>query len=417
MGNNQGWTQAQWKTDIALAQAAGIDGFVLNIATPLTSISSSISSAFAAAEAQSFKLVFSFDYAGGSGPWAKTDVISLINSYGSRAGYYKVNNAPFVSTFEGTGNAADWPSIRSAVSTGIYFVPDWTSLGPANFAANQLSKVDGAFSWDLWPAGATDMTSAPDVAWKAALGPKAFMMGVAPWFYTDLPQWNKQWVWRGDDLWHLRWQQVLAVNPSFVEIVTWNDYGESHYIGPIYDQGVPTGAGRYVDGMPHDAWRETLPYYIAAYKNGGSAPVTTEKLTYWYRLTPAAAGNPDGVVGNDKDYQQTLPAASVVQDKVFVTAIVKSAATVTVSIGGSQVGSQLCATAGACHFSVNFGGKTGAVVITMARNGQTVLSGTGKSITSQPADGITNFNAWCGSASDGTSSSSSATPTPTTYVN
>lgn len=83
----------------------------------------------------------------------------------------------------------------------------------------------------MWPVGATDSTDTTDKQWQAAIGSsKTFMMGVSPWFYTDLPGYNKAWVWRGDDMWHSRWQQVLDVNPPLVEIVTWNDYGESHYM-------------------------------------------------------------------------------------------------------------------------------------------------------------------------------------------
>lgn len=50
----------------------------------------------------------------------------------------------------------------------------------------------------MWPDGPNDMTTQPDYAWKnvADSNGKAYMMGVSPWFYTDLPQYNKAWVWR-----------------------------------------------------------------------------------------------------------------------------------------------------------------------------------------------------------------------------
>lgn len=44
------------------------------------------------------------------------------------------------------------------------------------------------------------------------------MMPVSPWFYTNLPEYSKNWLWRGDDLWHIRWQQVLDIQPTFVEV-------------------------------------------------------------------------------------------------------------------------------------------------------------------------------------------------------
>ena len=40
---------------------------------------------------------------------------------------------------------------------------------------------------------------------------------------------------RGDNFeYRARWQQLIANRDSlpFVEVATWNDYGESHYIGP-----------------------------------------------------------------------------------------------------------------------------------------------------------------------------------------
>lgn len=77
---------------------------------------------------------------------------------------------------------------------------------------DQLTTV----SWDAWPQGATDKTDESDKLWKAAVGSKAYMMPVSPWFYANLP--DKNWVWRGDDMWHERWQQVLEVQPNFVEV-------------------------------------------------------------------------------------------------------------------------------------------------------------------------------------------------------
>ena len=63
------------------------------------------------------------------------------------------------------------------------------------------------------------MTDASDLAWQSAIGSKTYMMGVSPWFFhSATPSTNNpDWVWRGDDLWHDRWQQTLSVNPAFVE--------------------------------------------------------------------------------------------------------------------------------------------------------------------------------------------------------
>lgn len=57
------------------------------------------------------------------------------------------------------------------------------------------------------------------------------MMGVSPWFYTNLPQYKKNWMWPDELMltWADRWTQVLTLQPQqpdYVEIISWNDFGE-----------------------------------------------------------------------------------------------------------------------------------------------------------------------------------------------
>ncbi|KAL8284242.1 hypothetical protein RQP46_004991 [Phenoliferia psychrophenolica] len=60
-GDFQSYTSADWAADIALAKAAGIDAFALNVGGDSTDVAE-MKIAFAAAEADgTFKLFFSFD--------------------------------------------------------------------------------------------------------------------------------------------------------------------------------------------------------------------------------------------------------------------------------------------------------------------------------------------------------------------
>lgn len=45
---------------------------------------------------------------------------------------------------------------------------------------------------------------------------KPYMMPVSPWFYTNMPGFSKNWMWRGDDMWHDRWIQVIFNKPEYV---------------------------------------------------------------------------------------------------------------------------------------------------------------------------------------------------------
>jgi hypothetical protein len=214
VGNTQNFAPEDWTNDITLAKQSKIDGFALNIAPQDTTTDALLKAAYdAAAAVGDFKMFISFDYLSG-GPWNADEVINKINTYKSHPAQFLYNGEPLVSTFEGVNNAGDWAGIKGA--TGCFFVPSWTSMGPS--FADHLGEVDGAFSWDLWPEGATDKDTSSDEMWINMLAGKPYMMGVSPWFYTNLPQWDKNWLWRGDDLWFQRWQQIIELQPAFVEV-------------------------------------------------------------------------------------------------------------------------------------------------------------------------------------------------------
>lgn len=48
-----------------------------------------------------------------------------------------------------------------------------------------------------------------------------------------------------------RWENLVSFRDKLdiVQILTWNDYGESHYIGPI--KGAQPNSEAWVDGMEH----------------------------------------------------------------------------------------------------------------------------------------------------------------------
>jgi glucan endo-1,3-alpha-glucosidase len=212
-----------WGIDISLAQAAAIDAFALNIAYGDPNVPTQVANAFSAAAANgyTFKLFFSFDYLGGTGPWPAEDVASYLNEYKSHPAYFLYTGIPFVGTFEGPDNAGDWApggTIRSSVGD-LYFVPTWTSIG-ATGVAGYADSIQGAFPWAMWPVGANNMTDGNDLYWQATLPGKTYMMGVSPWFFHSTTYGGSvPWVERGDDLWATRWAETLDVNPDFVEFV------------------------------------------------------------------------------------------------------------------------------------------------------------------------------------------------------
>ena len=192
------------------------------------------------------------------------------------------------------------------------------------------------------------------------------------------------------------------LSESNEQIITWNDYGESHYIGAVHNSGMPgispedpKGARRYVDGMPHDRWRDLLPYYIEAYKTSSRPAILSDKLHYWYRLSPADAGSCKGTVGN-APWEPHANANNVVQDRVFFTALLKAAAVITIQIGSHPAERFRADIPGPFHSSIPFGGRIGAVQVKIIRENAVVGFGMGARIIASPVDDVTNFNAWVG---------------------
>lgn len=192
--NAKDWNLGAWEDEINLARTAHIDGFALNFGSGVD-YDLAFLKAFVAADNLGFKVVFSFDYAG-NGPFMKDTVIETLRFWTPYDMYYHFRGKPLVSTFEGPANAADWEDIKAAVN--CFFMPDWSSLGAKDALA--LKTADGLFSWAAWPWGNTNMDTYVDASYLDYLekdGGKPYMMPVSPWFYTNLPGYNKNWLWRG----------------------------------------------------------------------------------------------------------------------------------------------------------------------------------------------------------------------------
>jgi glucan endo-1,3-alpha-glucosidase len=64
------------------------------------------------------------------------------------------------------------------------------------------------------------MAAVDDQLYRNELPGKTYMMGVSPYFYTNMPQYGKNWYSSSESLWFDRWQQVLDLGPDLVQIIT-----------------------------------------------------------------------------------------------------------------------------------------------------------------------------------------------------
>ncbi|KAF1353872.1 glycoside hydrolase [Delphinella strobiligena] len=366
--NSYAYDLQQWKTDIAAAQQIGLDGFALNWLPPDCSSPgldwqvARIDDAFTAAEDMGFNLIFSFDmsYSVCDTYWNVTFMESMITKYAGSSAALRWNTNLVVSTYGGDtvkeyGNEF-FQSLKNslkAAGSSISLVPALTSFAeaaqssPVTSAAKLISEytsIDGYFN--SWPLSNDNLTTAADVAFKAALnvagktGP--YMMAISPWQFKDLNDGDSanSWVSYSDTLFAQRLHAVAnsLFEPDIIEVLTWNDFGESHYLRDLpsftdtsakdyvtYSDGM----NNYVDGMNHAPWRIIAKYYIAWWKTGSAPVITGDQVVYWYRIHPKAAVCTGGAsTGSIRNYEYPV-------DAVFAWALVKEAATISVSVGSN----------------------------------------------------------------------------------
>ncbi|KAK7429859.1 Glucan endo-1,3-alpha-glucosidase agn1 [Neonectria magnoliae] len=184
--------------------------------------------------------------------------------------------------------------------------------------------------------------------------------------------------------------KVLDVDPEYVQIISWNDYGESHYIGGVrksppfehkdnfYD---------YIENMTHDGWRKTLPAWISLWKKG-TTTVAKEEVAMWYRRRHH--------LNTATHIQLEYPTSKVPgAGNVFFDAVLTSPADITVKFNGRTEKSYFTLGpekgAGVCHGRQY---QKGPVQIEMSRNGKVFLSLIGMPIGGCGPSGYRNFNPW-----------------------
>ncbi|KAG2040412.1 glycoside hydrolase family 71 protein [Suillus americanus] len=395
--NSYSYAESDWTNDMTTAQNIGIDGFALNIVANDYEVDR-IVDAYLAAEALGFKLFYSFDM---SYTWQQSDMVNIVANHSSSPSTFLWNNTILVSTYSGESYGEDfWASFKSALQSqgiDIILAPAFTTYRDPSDAASLVStfpSIDGFFNWWSWPADVdANLTTATDLAYQAAVsslsGP--YIMSVSPWQFKNLDG-AGDWVEYSDTLWNYRWQQAVNdVKPDIVEIVTWNDYGESHYIGDINPNVyLGTQAPLYVDGFTHAAWRDVAQYYISWFKTGSAPTITKDEVVFWYRAWPKAVNCSTGSLPRNAAYPE---------DAVFALAMLKDTATITLAIGSNTV--TFTAGAGVTMGSVPFLSEDSQVpYIAISRDDTKVADTHGSMYVNQSGCTYYNFNPFVGSTAE-----------------
>ncbi|KAJ7647775.1 glycoside hydrolase family 71 protein [Roridomyces roridus] len=319
VGNTYPYTIADWEADIEEASTHEIDGFALNVGKEDWQ-RDRVATCFEAASRshRPFSLSLSFDMS--SIPASTSTDIDLLceylQSFGTHPRMFRYHGKVLVSTFAGESATfgrgsfeQGWKIAKETMEqiVPVHFVPAFF-IDPARYP--EISSIDGVFNWNGgWPIHLTPAHPRSEIECRT------FMAAVSPWFFT--------FIYRSDD-WLLvrRWEQLIALRDrvDIVQVISWNDYGESHYICPTVRGAQPAGS--------EAAWLRLNAFFARVFKTLVDT-VEKDEVYLWGRPHPRDASGGGDVVPKPANWELT-------EDVFWVVVLCVAPATVSLSCGGNS---------------------------------------------------------------------------------
>jgi glucan endo-1,3-alpha-glucosidase len=401
-----------YKQDIMDAQKMHIDGFALNVGGWDESYKQNTERLFqAAAElGTNFKFFFSPDRCCGLN---ETQIIEMVTKYVKHPNHYKYNNLPFLSSWGMGGGVAERDYWKNAVlaplqkaGNNVYFVPflftsdfdetpDYSKYAD-NFNIWWKDFINGYFYFG--PVGVPTYTE-PSILTSGEGSAKVFhdndltfMGSVSPYYWGEkqTSAGRRYFEYNGGEGIEAQWKSIMNIQkPEWIELVTWNDWGEGSYFSPMDDinkywpyAGHPQ-LGFY---KSHLGFAQLNKYYIDWYKTGFQAPIKDNNIYFFYRTHPkdlAASNDPKGPV-----YWRT----GDLKDEIYVTTMLNGPAELRVITGGTTKTFKV--PSGIAHTRIPF--KTGTQIFELWKNDKRILQKQGEDINGSITE--YNFNVYSGFA-------------------
>jgi glucan endo-1,3-alpha-glucosidase len=396
-------TEAGYEQDIQDAQAAGIDGFVLNAggwSGTYSYYNTRVTAMYAAANAlgTGFKLMISPDTAS-LGILSDADIEDMGATFCTNPANLQYQGK---CVFSGWGvqnynTPSYWRNTLLAAITAktgqqIFWVPEVCapSTGPGTGCSeipsqSQIQTMEAA--WDpyvdgYWPGGdlaavptytdsPSKLTDGENWATVTHANGKLYMAEPAAQYWGAIQTVNgrRYYEYSGGQGIQNDWTSIInKQKPEWAEIMSWEDMGESYVTPATTNTTYPWST------TPHVADPRLISYYIQWYKTGVQPPITKDELFYFYRTHPK-----DAVASNDS-YGPVTQFYGPVADDLYVTTFLTAPATLIVDSGLNTTTYAL--NAGITNTSIPF--SMGAQTFTLTRNGTTIVSATGENIIANP---------------------------------
>lgn len=403
-----GATLDDYKREIVEAQERCVDGFALNcggwtVREPHYKARTALIYEAARQLGTGFLLFISADYCCGL---SLEETCDMIESFRNHPNQLRHNGKPILSTFAGEGkdneHGRELVALLKSDSRPVVFVPyfyprpkvtELPQSAHVDQVFNDFSELDGYFYFGAAGNGDQLARSNELLARKWIGAGKIFMAGNTPFYRANGGNY-RVFETRGFEGMAQQWEAAIKNDATWVEIVTWNDWGESTYVAPF---GPPEATafwkGHFGPRMlSHTAYLDASRYYIQWFRNGAPPAIERDELFYFYRLHPKALPATVDATG-EKNGVRRPAGADALHDSVFVTLFLTAPAHLVVSSGDKQQAFDVAA--GVQHLETPFG--IGAQRFVLRRDGHIVIDKTGEHEISA-TDASSRFNYFCGSA-------------------
>lgn len=396
-------TVQDYQREMRDALAVGIDGFALNcgawsIREPHYKRRTLLIYQAAKELERDFKLFISADFAVALAHEEFKEMVELFREHPNQ---FRHMGKPVLSTFGGGTNETAF--LRETFGDGVVYVPFYYPIPAAeNPNAAQVdqvfercqAQVDGFFHFGA--AGFPDEIIASNhrLAQKWLGAGKLFMAPVTPFY---LGRGGNYRVYESDGIEGMarQWEGAIRDGASWVEIVTWNDWGECSYIAPFGSSTFTNlWKGHWGAVMPHTGFYKATRYYADWYKTGKPPRIEEEMVCYTYRLHPKHLEHPRKNPRTQEDELARPSHADRLREDVFATVFLAEDAVLTIHSGDTQKSFPLAA--GVTHVSMPF--QIGAQRFVLTRNNAVLIDKTGEFEISA-TDTSSNFNVFSGAAS------------------
>lgn len=351
--DTSGWRVENLRTEVVQAQNVGIDGFTLNLMSGAgQNWTASVNLMQAAEDVGDFGIVPNLDTNGSIASLPIPVIAERLAELYEFDSAHTIDGTPLLSSFKAEGRSVEWwaeliDTLESEHGVSVHFIAVFLHTSQDNM--EQFAPISYGFgNWGGRSPGS--FYNSPDHAATAHAMGKVWMAPVAfqdvrPHGYSYAESSNTETL-------RASWEMAIERDADLVQVVTWNDYGETTHFAP--------------SAALDDSLLEFSSYYIDWYHTGAEPAIVEDEVYISHRMHGVDA---EPLLDHGL-MEPTLTPSVTPRDTVEVVTRLTEPAEVTVQVGDTTT--TLSAPAGIWSALVPL--EVGSVGVSLSRGDATVLS-------------------------------------------